>query len=35
MASARNGKIYVGVTSDLSARAYQHREDLIYGCRKR
>ena len=39
MASQRNGTIYVGVTSDLSARAYQHRNEVVegftrkYGCR--
>ncbi|KQT32823.1 endonuclease [Sphingomonas sp. Leaf412] len=38
MASARNGTIYVGVTSDLAARAWQHRTGAIdgftrqYGC---
>ena len=39
MASRRNGTIYLGVTSDLAARAYQHRNGLIdgftkeYGCK--
>ena len=39
MASGRNGTIYVGVTSDLVVRAYQHRNGLVagftrkYGCR--
>ncbi|WP_257169232.1 GIY-YIG nuclease family protein [Bradyrhizobium sp. SRS-191] len=39
MASGRNGTLYVGVTSDLPNRAYQHREGLvpgftkIYGCK--
>ena len=28
MANARNGTIYVGVTSDLPKRAYQHREGV-------
>jgi len=38
MASRRNGTIYLGVTSDLPGRAYQHRNGLIdgftrkYGC---
>ncbi len=39
MASRRNGTLYVGVTSNLSQRSYQHREGLIpgftlrYGCK--
>ena len=39
MASARNGTIYIGVTSDLVARAWQHREGVMdgftrrYGCK--
>jgi putative endonuclease len=39
MASQRNGTIYVGSTSDLVQRVYQHREGLIpgftseYGCK--
>jgi len=39
MASGRNGTLYTGVTSDLSQRAYQHREGLVpgftrrYGCK--
>ncbi len=31
MASGRNGTIYVGVTSNLMARIYQHRESVIEG----
>jgi putative endonuclease len=39
MASRRNGTLYVGVTSDLPRRAWQHREGLgdgftaRYGCK--
>jgi len=31
----RNGTLYLGVTSDLVQRAYQHREGLIDGFSKR
>ncbi len=31
LASARNGTLYVGVTSSLRHRVYQHREGLIAG----
>jgi len=39
MASGRNGTLYVGVTSNLSQRVFQHREGLTpgfttrYGCK--
>ncbi len=39
MAIKRNGTLYVGVTSDLLKRAYEHREGLVpgfsskYGCK--
>ena len=39
MASKRNGTLYVGVTSDLTKRAHEHREGLVpgfsskYGCK--
>ena len=35
MASKRNGTIYVGVTSNLVQRAWQHREGLVEGFTKR
>jgi len=35
MASKRNGTIYVGVTSDLPKRAWQHREGIVEGFTKR
>ncbi|HEX8525775.1 GIY-YIG nuclease family protein [Allosphingosinicella sp.] len=31
LASRRNGTIYIGVTSDLPARLYRHRQDLTGG----
>ncbi len=34
MANKRNGTLYVGVTSNLIARAYQHRNRLIEGFTK-
>jgi putative endonuclease len=34
MASRRNGTLYLGVTSDLPARAYQHRNGLVDGFTK-
>jgi putative endonuclease len=35
MANRRNGTLYIGVTSELVARAYAHREGLIGGFTKR
>ncbi len=35
MASGRNGTLYIGVTSDLVKRAWQHREGAIDGFTKR
>src|SRR5690606_13513355 len=35
MASARNGTLYVGVTSDLRQRIWQHRNDVIEGFTKK
>jgi putative endonuclease len=31
LASKRNGTLYVGVTSDLVKRAWQHKSDLVHG----
>ena len=35
MASKRNGALYIGVTSNLPLRAFQHREGLMTGFTKR
>ena len=35
LASNRNGTIYIGVTADLIARVYQHRESAQPGFTKR
>ncbi len=35
MASARNGTLYIGVTSDLLKRAWEHREGIAEGFTKR
>jgi len=31
MASAKHGTIYIGVTSDLPKRAWEHREGVVSG----
>jgi len=35
MANSRNGTIYLGVTSDLPKRIWEHRNDLVEGFTKK
>lgn len=35
LASKRNGTLYIGVTSDLVARIWQHKNNMVEGFTKR
>lgn len=35
LASKRNGTIYIGVTSNLPKRVYEHKQDLLEGFTKK
>jgi putative endonuclease len=35
LASKRNGTLYIGVTSDLAKRVWEHRNDIIDGFTKK
>src|SRR4051794_7746295 len=35
MASGKNGTIYIGVTSDLAKRAWEHRNGIVSGFTKK
>ena len=35
LASKRNGTLYIGITSDLRKRIYEHKNDLVEGFTKK
>lgn len=35
LASDRNGTVYIGITSDISTRVFQHENELVDGFTKR
>ena len=35
MASGKNGTLYIGVTSNLRRRSYEHRSDIVDGFTKK
>lgn len=35
MASARNGTLYIGISSDLTARVWQHKDNVVDGFTKK